>query len=370
MKNDSLPSIVLIAQTPPPFHGQSVMQKYLVDANWPWCRKFHIRLAYSEQVADIGHFHFKKIVRLYQVIAQLRKLTSPKKANLIYYPPAGPFRIPLYRDVITLWFARHRGYKVLLHFHAGGLDQLVNRLTAFELFFVKKVFYGIDYAVVLLPSLCAEVNWFRPKQVFVIPNGIEDKYEAKNSSIQRGKKIEFLFVGNLTESKGIFDLLEAVRLCKKAGLSFAVKMMGASHSEEIKTKIDSFIGQHRLEDEVVLLGTLSGDAKWAAFKVADVFCLPTFATEAMPVSILEAMMCGLPVISTQWRAIPDIVTNGEEGFLVPVKDPVSLAEKMQYFIQAPENIFPMGQRGRLKYSQEFTVNKHLARMENLFKQCV
>lgn len=369
MQNKPLPAVVVMAQTPPPFHGQSVMQQYLVDEQWSWCNKSHIRLDYSDDVSQIGRFSFRKVTRLFSILRLLRKQTSAAKADLIYYPPAGPNRIPLYRDVITIWVARRRGKKIVLHFHAGGLDELIKKMSAPEKWLIKKGFSNIDYAIVLLPRLIPEVSWFSPRQTFVLPNGIKDEAVENISRKKQGDDIVFLFVGNLTEKKGIFILLEAARICREKGLSFRLHIMGAAHSADIQANIETMIRTYALGDRVCMLGSLSGKAKWEVFAAADVFCLPTFATEAMPVSILEAMMYSLPVISTHWRAIPDIIDEGVQGFLVPIGDPISLAGKMIYFITHPEKIMEMGQRGRLKYSQEFNVNLHLHRMENLIKNC-
>jgi len=363
--------VLVLAQTPPPHHGQAIMQQYLVDAEWSWCNKQHIPLNYSSSIQQVGSFRFSKIAKLLGVLQKVRRVKKQSCIELFYYPPAGPNRIPLYRDVVTLLYARRSAKKIVLHFHAGGLSNLVERLNLVEKYFVKKAFRNIDYAVVLLPWLQKEVDWFAPKKVLVIPNGIEDvsagalfphRTTAPNNNI--------LFVGNLKEEKGIFVLLAAAAKLKAKGLCFRVRVMGEAHSDDVRNRIIAFLHENEIADNVILLGSLTGEKKWEEFKQASVFCLPTYATEAMPVSILEAMMFSLPVVSTHWRAIPDMITNGCEGLLTPVKNEEALGDAIATLLRDKDLAMQMGRNGRKKFESHYHIQKHLSAMEAAFRQVV
>lgn len=362
--------ILLLAQTPPPFHGQAIMQQYLVDAEWSWCKKEHIRLNYSDNIAQVGHFHFSKIGKLFSVLTQILKTRQKSSIDVMYYPPAGPNRIPLYRDIITLLVAKLFAKQIILHFHAGGLSELIQRLNVIEKFFAKWAFKNIDCAIVLLPWLKGEVAWFSPKKIVVVPNGIED---VRGKVFFKEKKqgqtaAEILFVGNLKEEKGVFILLAAAVKLKALHLNFQIRIMGEAHSEEVKQAIIKFISDNRMTDHIFLLGGLTGVNKWEEFYRADIFCLPTYATEAMPVSILEAMMFSLPVVSTRWRGIPDMITDGEDGYLAPAKNTSLLADKLAQLIKNPTQRLNMGNNARKKYERFYTIDKHLSEMEKAFQK--
>ena len=132
--------ILILAQIPPPFHGQAIMQKYLVDAKWEWCEKIHIPLNYSNSISEIGIFRIKKIFRLFSIISKVWNERLRGKIDLIYYPPAGPHRIPIYRDIITLFFIRKCSKKIIFHFHAGGLNEFFQKLS--EEAFAQFLFFG------------------------------------------------------------------------------------------------------------------------------------------------------------------------------------------------------------------------------------
>ena len=132
--------ILFLAQTPPPFHGQSIMQKYLVDEKWNWCVKKIIRLKYSKQHGEIGVFKFKKIIILLDIILKVWKERFKGKIDILYYPPTGSNKVAFYRDMITLILIRWCVKKIIFLFQAGGFSILHENLNLFEKFIAKKAY--------------------------------------------------------------------------------------------------------------------------------------------------------------------------------------------------------------------------------------
>jgi glycosyltransferase involved in cell wall biosynthesis len=85
---------------------------------------------------------------------------------------------------------------------------------------------------------------------------------------------------------------------------------------------------------------------------------------------VEAMMFGLPVVATDWRGLPDIVVDGETGFLVPPKIAQSIAERLERLILDPDLRAAMGAAGRRRYEERFTINKFRNRMEEALSSVV
>lgn len=92
-------------------------------------------------------------------------------------------------------------------------------------------------------------------------------------------------------------------------------------------------------------------------KSASVFVLPSFYREGVPRSIQEAMATGLPIITSDIPGCRDTVLDGVNGFLIPPRDPVKLAEKMIYFINNPSRVIEMGRESRILCEQKFDQNK-------------
>lgn len=362
MKN---PRILIIAQTPPPFHGQAIMQQYIVDVKWHWCTKDFVRMNFSDEISEVGRFKFRKITQLFGLIRRVKKLANPQ-IDLVYYPPGGPNRIPLYRDIVVLFFLKRTSRKVILHFHAGGIDQIFNKVTRLEAAIIRRSFKGADAAIVLSDWLKKEVAWIKPKEIHVVKNGIEDVFDQYRLSEKRNSATSFLFIGNLKKEKGVFTLLEAALILHNSANKFLINFVGAFHTKEEQQKFEEFIERNNLQDSVKYLGVKSGEDKWKEFAIADVFCLPTYETEAMPISILEAMMFQLPVITTNWRAIPDMIQHDHNGLLFEPDNANDLARQMRKLIDSAEERQRMGIQAREDYLNNYTVKVHLRKMEEVF----
>jgi glycosyltransferase involved in cell wall biosynthesis len=360
--------VLILAQTPPPYHGQSIMQQALVNIKWKWCVKKFIRLIYSKNSEDIGRFSFLKILKLLVIIIEVWSERLKGRINILFYPPASPNRIPFYRDAATLLLTRWCAGKTVFHFHAGGFDKLYNKLNGFEKLIAEKTYGKPDAAIVLTSSLQNEIKWINPKRIYIIPNGTRDHYLDDLRKIEKPGEINILTVGLLSESKGVLISLDAARILKQSGRVFKWTFLGDWQSAKFRKESEEKISKSGLEDNVFFPGSKHGKDKWKYYRGADIFCFPTFENETTPVVIFEAMMMSLPIITTNWRAIPEIVDDNVNGILVPVNDPKYLAEAIEKLIADRELRMMLGKNAREKYLREFTLEKHLARVEAVFKE--
>ncbi len=100
---------------------------------------------------------------------------------------------------------------------------------------------------------------------------------------------------------------------------------------------------------------------------AQIFVLSTHY-EGLPISILEAMRAGLPIVATRVNGIPEEVIDGETGLLVPHGDVEALASALNSLIESPDQRLKMGEAGRQKFLQEFTIERMLAETEAVYLQ--
>ncbi len=129
---------------------------------------------------------------------------------------------------------------------------------------------------------------------------------------------------------------------------------------QMQTRIE----MNGLEDHMTLAGKKYGTDKESAFEKADIFVHPTYL-DCMPLVLLEAMQHSLPIVSTFEGAIPDVIEDGVTGFLVTQKDAEALADKLEILIRNPEMRISMGKTGRIKYEQEFTLERFERRMAEI-----
>ena len=359
--------ILILAQTPPPLHGQSIMLQHLVNAKWNWCEKQFIRLNFSRSIEEVGNFGIRKIIKAISVILRVLKIRLFGQIDILFYPPSGPNKIPFYRDFLLLFFIRRLARKIIFQFHAGGFDLLLNKLNSSEKFLALKVYKMPEATIVLSSNQKSEIEWIKSKEIYIVPNGIEDHYS--NSSLTRRtlKIIKILTVGIISETKGILISIETARILKENNYKFMWNFIGDFQSTKLKQEIESKIVKYGLKEFVNFPGSFFGKEKFSFYSNADLFCFPSFDIEAMPLVILEAMMMSLPIVTTNWRGIPDIIENKKNGLLVPIKDSIKLAEVIEKLINDRELRNELAINARKKYLNEFTIERHLKRMEEAFK---
>ncbi len=131
-----------------------------------------------------------------------------------------------------------------------------------------------------------------------------------------------LYVGNLKEAKGIFDLLESFLIMNMKHTRLIY--IGSGHDRK---RLLSLIEYHKLSEKVEVIGPFHHNiiAEW--MRRSDVLCLPSH-NEGVPNVILESMACGTPVVATNVGGIPEILSSGS-GYTVPVKNPSVLAERLK-----------------------------------------
>jgi len=359
------PRVVVVGQTPPPFGGQAVMIQALLDGHYGGFDIVHVRMDFSHEVDEIGQFRLRKVGHLVSTIVRIVLARFRHGCTTLYYPPAGPKIVPICRDIAILLSTRWMFRAVIFHFHASGVSEAQVPAPLRPLY--RRAYRGATAGIRLSELTPDDPGALGAADSHVVPNGVPDHCPASGPGFgQSGEDSApaLLYVGILSESKGLLVLLEACALLKKRGVRFQLLLVGAPQPAEFARALREVIDAQALGDDVQLCGVRSGAEKWAIYGRAAIFCFPTFfESEAFPVVLLEAMQFGIPVVATCWRGIPSIVDEGRTGFLVPPGDAVALAERVQTLLDSPELAASMGRRARERYLSRFTIDAFQGKME-------
>ncbi|MDA9017987.1 glycosyltransferase family 4 protein [bacterium] len=134
-------------------------------------------------------------------------------------------------------------------------------------------------------------------------------------------------------------------------------------------KLNQKINDLKLQNCVSYLGKKYSHEKHKIFQSSDIFVFPTFYhNETFGIVNIEAMMFGLPVISTSEGGIPDIVLDGETGFIIENQNSNQLAEKIKWFIDNPEQASLMGAKGREHFLENYTLEIFENRLTQILNQ--
>jgi len=190
------------------------------------------------------------------------------------------------------------------------------------------------------------------------------------------EKIKILIAGTFREKKGITYALEAFAKLAPQYQNIEVTLIGdAGRSQRevnYKKEIINIINTRNIVDRVKYLGFLPYPAFIEEAKNNHIFLSPSIhpsdgETEGgAPVALIEMSAYGMPIISTFHCDIPEVVIDGESGFLVPEKDTNGLAERLEHLINHLELWDSMGKAGRKHIEEEFNITKQVAKLETLY----
>jgi glycosyltransferase involved in cell wall biosynthesis len=209
--------------------------------------------------------------------------------------------------------------KVILQFHGGrpvDVKMLSNPI-------VRKVLqYALSKCshILILSSIQASQfsEYFNNIPYTVVPNFINSNHVTIHNKKERSF-VKFLFMARIEEAKGVKEIIEAASLLASKGRDFKIIFCG---NGPLKDWLRTSIRELGLTNIVSYVGHVSGDLKEKTLSMVDVLLLPS-RYEAFPYTILEAFKYSLPVISSPSGAISDIIDDGENGFIVEHRNPVS-----------------------------------------------
>ncbi len=393
--------LLVFAHTPPPHHGQSFMVQVMLDGlkaedsgaiNRPTIECFHVNARYSRDLEDVGGFRFEKLWLVFRYSAQALRHRFKHGVKTLYYIPAPARKTPLFRDWIALLICRPFFSRVIFHWHAVGLGEWsqtkAGRLTSW---LTRRLLGNADLSIVLSKFNEADAARLNPRRIEVVSNGIPDPCPhfhttllqrrrqrraerqrlldtpaaAAQSTDPTAEPINVLFLAHCTREKGLFDALEAVALAnetlrrKNSKGRFRLTVAGNFVTEDERA---TFFERVKLLDGATHcehVGFVSGSTKTKRLEEAEIFLFPTFyANEGQPVNLIEAMAFGLPIVTTRWRSIPEFLPGDYPG-LVATHDVPALAQALLAVAPAED-----GERFRLIYEREFSVQQHIAKLAN------
>ncbi len=359
--------ILYILHYPPPIHGSAVVGGFIKESktiNGKFDCRF-INLGTSTSIEDIGHSGFSKYLRYLSLIWQVKKHLLLFRPHLCYITPTAA-GIGFYKDAVIIFLTKLFGIRTVFHYHNKGIS--VNHGRFIDNLLYRGVFRK-SYVILLSKYLYPDVKkYVREEKVFYCPNGIPDlQGERRNEIIESKKGVpELLFLSHLIVSKGVLELVGACVLLKERGEFFHCTIAGGD-AELAQHELVNIVMEKQLSDRISVIGPRHGDDKIKLLTNSDIFVHPTF-NDCLPLVLLEAMQFSLPVVSTFEGAIPDVVEDGVTGFLVPQKDPNTLADKLEILIKDPNLRQRMGEAGRVKYEREFTLEKFENRMIEILKE--
>jgi starch synthase len=182
---------------------------------------------------------------------------------------------------------------------------------------------------------------------------------------------KILFVGRFVPEKGIFDLLNAFSMLLKKGQSIELLIVG-SGTTEMTIQINKLITDLKIGFKIKFLGNIKYSDMPQIHNLADIFCLPSAETktwaEQFGYSLVEAMACGKPAVSTWTGSIPEVVKHRETGILVEPNNPAALESALEELILNEAEREKFGVNGRDWVLQKFEADKVASQIAGIYRK--
>jgi glycosyltransferase involved in cell wall biosynthesis len=276
-------------------------------------------------------------------------------------------RLGLWRDAGLIGLGRLLGSKCLVHLRGSNFRNIfAGELTSGERKFLRLALKGLAGVIVLDQSLTWIFQGLVPsRRIFVLANGLPENHlhpariAAAMGSRGNSPKIRVTYLSNLMPGKGFATFLETAAILAPRGTDqdFAFTLAGAAPDAATADYVEEWVNSHHLCDAVRISGGILGPEKWELLMNSEVFVFPPDQPEGQPWAIIEALAAGLPVISTAQGAIPAMVKEGINGFIVPARNPAAIADRLRLLQRDPNLRMAMGQASRDLYLSHYTGEK-------------
>ena len=197
------------------------------------------------------------------------------------------------------------------------------------------------------------------------PLGLPDNHLEKKFSLSKGDKV-IIYVGRLIGLKGLKVLLNAVASLKHRS---GIKLLIVGDGEE-RSSIQALGERLGISPQVLFAGFVPHAELPRYYSLAHIAVFPTLADEAFGISICEAMACGVATLSTRVGGIPELIRDGDTGFLTHPGDEAELAEKMQILLADEKLRLEMGERAGQRVQQYFTWEKVADRLQKVYSHAL
>lgn len=261
-----------------------------------------------------------------------------------------------WRDLAYLLVAKLLRAHVVYQVHGGKLPREFFAGRPLLTRFLRWTLRLPDLVVLLAQVEMDAYRLFVPEQRLVrLPNAIDTRPYARIPVVRTRAEypLRLVYIGRLDREKGLYETLQGMRLACELGVDARLIVAGAGPEEGRLRRYAQALG---IAPRAAFIGPVFGDEKVRLLSTADAMILASYS-EGLPYALLEAMAAGIPVVATPVGAIPDVVTSGTHGLLVPPRDGRAIAEALVKLAGDREQLSWMSRACRRRILAAYTVDR-------------
>jgi glycosyltransferase involved in cell wall biosynthesis len=363
--------VLLIGSLPPPYHGGVMSFQRILNSEIQF--KFDVEfldISDHRSFDNIGKIDVGNIlIGINNLIGLLSLCRKKPQISYLILSPGGP---ALYRDCLFIFaLKKFSNAKIIAHLHVGtAIRKYYENTRSFAKYFLRNSIAKCD-KIIVLSNLYKKIfeGLFPLENIAVISNGLDSPMQNIQPVKNKGPIVSYM--GLLSETKGIYDFIQAAVILSRKHDDIKFMLAGDWHNRhdfgKFKLKCSKLISENGIDNRINFLGNISGKKKEQFFAQTKVFVMPSYyKSEGQPAVIIEAMASGIPVVSTDHEAIPEMVIEGETGFIVPIKSPEKICQAVDKLLTDTELYKQMCRNSTLRYTSTYSKEKHISRLIDLF----
>lgn len=312
------------------------------------------QISYVESYCNGGKFQklFKAICGYMEFI----KVLCTGRPDLVHvHSSFGP---SFWRKLPFIYMADLCKIPIINHIHGAEFESFYTNASDRKKRIIKKV-YGKCKVLIALSG-----EW-KERLALIVPE--ENVVVIENFCIipelNEGKKKQILFLGEIGERKGCFDIPAIYAEILKREKNVPLLFGGDGEIEKVKCLLEA----EGVKDGVSFFGWVRGEEKDRLLKESSVFLFPSY-NEGMPMALLEAMAYGLAIVTTNVGGIPKLIDHGTNGYLCEPGDIQDIAEKVSELLRDEEKREEFGNAARQKAETCYSLEMHLKKLCNLYQK--
>lgn len=311
-----------------------------------------VEIEYIGTMEDGSKWHKLKVAG----VALMKFALRVSKCDLVHIHMASD--VSIYRKIPFICITKIFRKKLVIHQHGGNIKHFFyTECGEKKRQFIKKMLQKADSFWVVasyLEDIFKEI--VSEEKIVVLSNAIEIPERISHNY----KKQDLLFLGRLCKEKGISELLDAVRDLKQEFPDLQLYLGGVWAEESLERKAKA------CDEYVHYLGWIGAKEKEKYLQMCNIFVLPTYF-EGLPMSLLEGMAYGCACVATEVGGIPLVMTNRENGLVIPAKDVKALKDSLRELLQSQKLQEVLGKNARKTVEENYEINTCVDRIVQMYK---
>lgn len=344
--------ILFIGSRPPPFHGQSIAFDSAIKA----LDKENIKVLETSFRGGI----VSALIGVTRYFIMLPFYLIFFRPQIIYFLCSRTL-VGSSRDYYLLALTYFSKIKLVNHLHGSDFKLFIAGLPKIIGNVFVKLYKRVDKHIVLVEGMKQQFEGIcNANKVVVVPNFYSDSNGTNKLSVRDfdESELKVVYLSSIMKTKGIFELVDACKKLNNSGVKVRAFIAGGflgdeeMSAEESEIKLKSEIEQ---TDYIELVGYVNKEQKYELLSKCHVFALPSYyRSEAVPLSIIEAMSMGCAILATNYRYLPDVVKEGVNGTLVETRDVDSIVQALTSISKERSNLKSISGHNSLEASQFYS----------------